>query len=300
MVAPRPPQTYEIQLNLANLHQGFSATLQTILDRVGLCLHSLRNLPESVPIDLPDVTSFHGINRGSVEAGNRSVSGDEREGLAKLSHNWIVGCGLRDTIEVLHHVLDETRRTCAIGELAPWQSVSAERYIEVTKPPKTWRQAGLPDRIKRLVLDYGPALDVDLSQEVLTINKLRGCLVHRLGVVAKQDCNEGDTLVVRWRRMALYALEAGGRRPIVLGTPSAFVSAGTEIQVVVWDKTARTFALGETVLLSPQEFSELTWTCVGFTMNLANGVEKYLRSKGMKFPDPPVAVAEAAPTAPSA
>ncbi|MCA9316255.1 MAG: hypothetical protein R3F05_02255 [Planctomycetota bacterium] len=268
------PRNHNLRLDPGALHSELWQTIRGITERVSLALHALDRAPKNLPAGLPDVFVHHGILRP-----DEPIQEDRFGTVRGTTRTWIIGCGLRDAIEAMHHMLDRARQLCAVGALgrdAPWDRIPAERFLEEMQAPRVWRRAGLPDRMKFLRKRYD--VHAELEPDVLSINKVRGCLVHRLGVVDRQDCNRPGGLHVTWRRMQPFAGSGDARSPVDAG---AIVAPGTPITIVQWDKTERTFHLGMPVELSATDFSQMSWTCVGYAMHLGWAIAAHLRKSGM-------------------
>lgn len=124
-------------------------------------------------------------------------------------------------------------------------------------------------------------VDADFQTLVLSINTGRNCLVHRGGIVQAQDLDTQEGMLVRWRKWELVVVGVAGERVV---TPPAVVSAGERAGLREVG-SSRLFKLGDRVVFSTQEFSELCSTLFRFGQTLVASLEAYARARNIPFTD---------------
>lgn len=148
-----------------------------------------------------------------------------------------------------------------------------------SKIRKKFHGLGLPGKIDFLVTEYDPSLRPDLTDEVLSINKARNCMVHRNGIVSALDLNSDEGLLVRWIKMQIITKGPRGQRVVTGGD---IIKAGESVSVQQ-EASQKLFLAGESISFTTDEFSELCFTTMLFGMQLVDNIDNYARAKGMRF-----------------
>jgi hypothetical protein len=140
----------------------------------------------------------------------------------------------------------------------------------------------LPRKLEKLRADFGVASD--LEPHVLTINRVRNCLVHRLGIVMDQDVDANGELVALWRSPTIVKQNSDGTQEMSLEEPDEIIEPGWSVIVRVVDQRKR-FQRGERVELSYRELTHTFSTLMAFTTSLAQSIEEYGKQVGMRMPE---------------
>jgi hypothetical protein len=264
-------QSLMVQVNLNGVFAELCHRLQRCIDMVSFGLRS-------TPQGSAEATTFplSGAWFHVVTADAAMLQGEE---LRNAFGAWVLTCGLRDAVEVLNVFLERAGMAAAIYSL--WQRFRIVGTRDARIPSEEWntrvaREAarlhrlGLPDKLERL-LRYSPTLAPSLTNEVLTVNQARNCLVHRGGVVTDRDANGPDGLVVRWEKVSLELDAPSGRKPLQL---PQYVAEGGNL-VMNFERTSKLFRFGETVSFTSQEFAEMCMTFVRFGTNLCHQLSDY-------------------------
>ena len=117
---------------------------------------------------------------------------------------WIIANGLREVTERYAVFLDGIHQVCQF-------IACSKQRLEPTAAEKrdsTFRRKGIEYKLQKLDLRFG--VKPRYPDFVVSINKARNCLTHRLGKVGFEDCNQGQALEVKWTGMDFQIeLESG-------------------------------------------------------------------------------------------
>ena len=111
---------------------------------------------------------------------------------------------------------------------------------------------------------------------MLTINRVRRCLVHRHGRVGPDDVDERRTLTVRWLTQRLAARAESGLLTPIDG-PTTLAEAST--LVVSFDVRERTFPHGSLVKFEDADVFDTVCTLVRLSFQLMQPLEALRRAK---------------------
>lgn len=258
-----------IHVDLGALLGGLQRSLQRTIDLVSLGLIAVDLAPPGA-LSLPE--AFFEFTPALNQKRTVETAKEEYK-------SWALCSGLRDCVEAISAFLEEVRRVCAVYSLKTMEEVRGGDWnARMVNEPRKFHRFGLPNKLRYLAETY--SLDTDLSEELLSINRARNCLVHRGGVVSERDTNEGDTLVVKWRRLEMTVRGETGER--VVESPGHVFEAG-EMLSVREGSASKTFHKGDSITFTPQEFSELGYTFFVFGQHLVKKLEDYGRECGVPF-----------------
>jgi len=224
-----------------------------------------------------------------LHAGVKKVSASESEPSgfnnfspahnAKLSHDeakaqamsWLNTCFLRDSIEATDQFIGRCLSFCfAISVAKKGKATAAELDEMVRLAPQRHHKLHFPAKLK--VLDELYAVKPQFSEHVLSLNKVRTCLVHRLGRVTNLDTNQNDVLVAKWvsSKMVLRGLQTGTE--LVLTEPGQGLQEESilEMHVVEHEKT---FEIGTSIVLEPYDIYSTIFTLWRYGLACAEGRE---------------------------
>lgn len=255
-----------IHVDLRALLGGLQRSLQRTIDLVSLGLIAVDSAPAGA-LSLPQ--AFFQFTPAPNQKRTVETAKEEYK-------SWALCSGLRDCVEAISAFLEEVRTVCAVYSLKTMEEVRrADWNARMVNEPRKFHRFGLPNKLGHLAETY--SLDTDLSEELLSINRARNCLVHRGGVVSERDTNDGDSLVIKWRRLEIIVRGDAGER---VAEPHALFEAGEEM--FPREGTAsRTFHKGDSITFTPQEFSELGYTFFVFGQRLVKKIEDYGRECGV-------------------
>jgi hypothetical protein len=123
-----------------------------------------------------------------------------------------------------------------------------------------------PVLLKKIETALGTTLPY--KEELLSINQVRNCLVHRAGIVSKHDLNDtqNSTLVLRYQDLILYIQKAG----TVMELTWAAKQDSPYIENMGYQYVPKTvsFSLNERVIIDANIFKALVTTTILFSNEL--------------------------------
>lgn len=205
---------------------------------------------------------------------------------AKLeAQDWLLRGFLRDAIEGTGLFLDECLQVCSLMQIAV---LPAPRGADVNRILQEGAHANhrlhFPQKLDKLQREFGTATRFDSN--VLSLNKARTCLVHRLGTVSAADVDDTGALKVTFQHAKFVARGDETGQELILDQPGLVVTENSIVELQFVD-SHRTFQLGERLRLQAHELYDTIITLWRFGLATAQAVEAYGRSLGLQFPDPP-------------
>ena len=268
--------TLTVHFDFNALAQGLTARVCAVLERAAFVLHAV----DSASINPGTMPAGNGPPTISVSLPTRPLA-DVREDtrLRTLSD------ALRDCVEEVSRFLEETRRLCAAVCLADEGTVTANRWREAVEvPASSFDRLTFPDKIARLQRDYGATILHDSIEFIATLNKLRNCVVHRHGVVDERDCNDDQSMRIRWQKNELFDRTVGGTESLL--TLPHVLNAGDQILARLCDEQ-KSFRRGERVSVSETDLAGMWYTFQVFAFGTAQRVESFARDRGFVISAPP-------------
>jgi len=189
---------------------------------------------------------------------------------------WCLVNALRDPIEAINWFLEEVRRVCAIYELGKRESFTAEEYFAFEDFAKKFHGYGLPPKLEYVLKNFSVTAGTELTEHLKSVNDARNCLVHRRGIVEPHDANADAGLRVTWRTLIVRAGNEDESRAI---EPGSLVKQGEIVRLVAEDRV-RTFALGERITFTAQEFIEICLSLQLFVNEMVRSVQNYGQRPG--------------------
>lgn len=260
--------TIVIDLNFKNSQGHFLREIQHQLDIVTLLLAGAQNVTkaQAKPTGMHNFSPAHGAELPHEEARNKALE-------------WLNSSFLRDTIEATDQFLGRCLSFCAAIELAGKGGVKMavlDHLINVL--PLKHHKLHFPAKIATLESKYG--VQPNFTEHVLSLNKIRTCLVHRMGRVGKSDSDENVRLVAKWvtSQMVLRGLETGTQ--LILTEPGQGLNEESmlEMHIVEHEKV---FQLGEKVSLSPYDTYSTIFTLWKFGLACSEAVEQLAIKSGV-------------------
>jgi hypothetical protein len=171
---------------------------------------------------------------------------------------------------------------------SPENTISYEQYeqllLEVNKEANSLSFPVLIDRIEN---ELGETLP--LKDEILSINKVRNCLVHRNGLVSTKDTNAklDNLLILKYLHVQAKVYIDG--KLVELNwemRKNGFKTNRVELTKI---KTNSNFALNERISLDHNQFNDIAFTCSFFTHDLLFHFHKKCMEEGfISTPLPPL------------
>jgi len=257
-----------LKINLDGPVGKFMTSLQHLLDII-LFTFAGAELVESEKYDkYSRFLSFHPSHNKRL---NFQQAKDKYE-------KWLIRNFLGDAINFTGAFLEEFKTICAIYGLGT-QRILGEQYNKiVTKEKDNFNKLGLPEKMKLLKDKYG--VFSEFESHILELNKLRNCIVHRLGIVSKRDVNEDDKLVIHLRAIQIFAKNPKTGEEIEINKET-HVDAGWVI-MARWSENYKSFKLGESVSLNYQEMIQSINTFYLFASSMKKSIFDFLKARGIQ------------------
>lgn len=267
-----------VEINRAPVHalSDLQRNIQHFLDLSALAFR-LSDNAEEMEFTFPGV--YFGIQLAQNE--NKSF-----ETVRLELRNWILRTGMRDCIESVNGFLVDIRQQCSIMQFIEKPNITWSSFNHVyERETEKFESLGLPKKIRgeanSLSERFGVKAPDDLVDAVLSMNAARNCLVHRGGRIKKVDADENGMLVVRWFGCHLEARSERGVRQLEL---PAKVESDESVEIIVKAGRSKSFALGEPILFSDQEFSEMCFTFYLFGLEITKSAEAFLAQNRTTVP----------------
>jgi hypothetical protein len=271
-------QTLQIHLNLAALWSNFFVRLQHLLDATTLLQAGAAGVTEEKVQGERAFIAFQ-------PAGNSRLPHAE---VAELSRDWLTRSFLRDSIELTGLFLDECLSTCGVLQMAAKGNVNGAEVSRVFNDlPLRNHRLHFPEKIATLDRNFG--VRSPWNSHVLSINRARTCVVHRLGVVSSQDVDATDELVVSWHTTRFLARETESGKTVSVDKPGVLIEKESMLEMHFIEHERR-FALGSQIKLNPYDLYSTIITLWRFGTSTAEAIEAYARSQGLTVDAPPKAV----------
>lgn len=261
-------QQLRINLNLAALWSKYLVQLQHLLDAITLMEAGVGNVTEAAVAEVGHFMAFH-------PAGNSRLSFAQGKDFA---NDWLLKGFLRDSIERTGLFLDECLSVCALIEIAAKGIVSGSEINQVLNVlPQKNHRLHLPEKLSKLEKAFG--VNTPFNEHVLSINRARTCVVHRLGVVTAMDADQNGELKVTWRTTEMTAKDlVTGKETTIIGP--MMMENESSIGMRFIDHT-RAFKVGEHIKLTVQELYACIVTFWAFAMSMAEAIQKLSQSRGL-------------------
>ncbi len=262
-----------IQINLAGISGRMQRVLRSVMTFVAIGLNAKQEITSNT-LAIPDVTIHHQFDSSN------SWSIEEAKDAWQI---WILRNGFRDIAEALSGLLEEIQSVLASWELVLLQkskSIRGEDWNEIiVHRSQQFHRRTLPQKLKYLEDQYLFTLDPALIRQAFTINAVRNCLTHRGGVVSQLDVDASGNLTLEWSALVLLARLNGQEQEVSLPYRA---DGGTEIGIATRPKT-KSFEVGQSILVSAEEFTQLCWTLFQLAISSAHQLELYGKDHGLEI-----------------
>lgn len=257
-----------IDLNFESSRGHFLRAIQHQLDVMNVLHAGVRNVTveESEPCGFNNFSPAHGAQ----------LSHDEAKAQAMM---WLNTCFLRDSIESTDQFLGRCLSFCFAINMAKSGRVTTTDLDEMVRfSPQRHHKLHFPAKLKALDEKY--AVKPHFSEHVLSLNKVRTCLVHRLGKVTDLDTNRDDLLVAKWisSKMVLRGLQTGTE--LVLTEPGQGLEEEAQLEMHIVEHE-RAFQIGTSIVLEPYDVYSTIFTLWRFGLACSEAIENYARQSGM-------------------
>lgn len=273
-LAVMPPEPLNIHIDLVALQATFFRRLQHQLDVTKI----LQAGCDAVTAEQVEARKEFGA---FVPANGAQLPHDQ----AKVeAHDWLLRGFLRDAIEGTGLFLDECLCVCALMQVAARGAAKgAEMNRLFYDLARANHRLHLPQKLEKLEREFG--VTTRFNSHVLSLNRARTCVVHRLGTVSAPDVDETGTLKLTFQRAQFVARGQESGNQLLLDQPGIVLTEDSMVELHFVDNE-RTFGLGERVRLHPSELYDTIITLWRFGLVAAPAIEGYGRSIGVVFEAP--------------
>jgi hypothetical protein len=272
-VGPRTGATVSLQINLVGIAGRVQRLLKnaTYLVAIGTRAAS-RITPEAY--ELPDVAFVHGFD----DQNPWSVAEAQTQW-----RSWVLTNGFRDVAEIIASTLEEVQLVLAMWSIADpsgGRRVKQETWNDtIVRRQAQFHRRTLPQKLEFLQNRYGFSLPTDYVAEVMSINAARNCFVHRMGQVSEPDLGPTGALTLKWRHLKAVIVDNDNETDLIL----PYTAQKDTLLGIKVASRERVFEVGQTLELTLQDFSEISWTIFEFARRCAADLETYGRTKGFSF-----------------
>lgn len=216
-----------------------------------------------------------------VPANGAQLTHDDAKAEAQ---DWLLRGFLRDAIEATGLFLDECLQVCEVFPLAVAGSAKAADIHRVFHDlPRANHKLHFPQKLEKLERQFGVA--TRFNANVLSLNKARTCVVHRLGVVSALDVDDKGILTITFQHAKFVARGQETGQELVIDRPGIVTSEESMLELHFVD-SERFFKIGDRVRLQADELYDTIITLWRFGITVAQALEAYGRSLGIQFPLP--------------
>ena len=251
----------ELKFELADVYNKFLFHLKETIDSLTHIYYAIDKLEIDIHKPLP-TDSFPII----VNDNKTKSTIDEQK---QITLNWTLAKAFEDLINGLTKSFKETYRYLKIYSLykaSPLIMNRNEFEKELHKVEMEIEKLHFPDFIERI--ENHLSLLLPLKEEILSINKIRNCLIHRYGVVEQIDIKNSlnNDLLLKWTSLKFWTTVDGMQTEITYD----FRKDGIIISDLNCDaiKNERIFKLKDKISLDINEFNGIAYTCATFAKNL--------------------------------
>ena|SRR3990172_7618647 len=187
---------------------------------------------------------------------------------------WIIANGLREVTERYAVFLDGIHQVCQ-------QIACSEQKLDPTvaeKRDSTFRRKGIKYKLQKLDTMFG--VKPRYPDYVVSINKARNCLTHRLGKVGIEDCDQEQALEVKWTGMDFQIELESGR---ILSANEVFGVALSEpgtAQLKVVER-CKSFPVGTFIRFEMHDPAEICNFMLDSIRSIAAAAVQYAKSVGV-------------------
>jgi hypothetical protein len=267
------PDSLNIHIDLAALQATFFRRLQHQLDVTKVLQVGCEQVTAEQVAEQREFGAF-------VPANGAQLKHDEAKAQAQ---DWLLRGFLRDAIEGAGLFLDECLQVCEVLPLAAKGfAKAAELHSVFHDLPRTNHKLHFPKKLEKLERQFG--IVTRFNANVLSLNKARTCLVHRLGVVSALDVDDTGVLKITFQHLKFVARGQDTGQELVL-QPGIVTTEDSMLELHFID-SERQFQIGEQVRLQAHELYDTIITLWRFGLTAALAIEAYGKSLGIQFPAP--------------
>jgi hypothetical protein len=201
------------------------------------------------------------------------------------AHSWLQIHFFQDCLDSVGTFVEELLATCAIVDIAHGKSLTIEEMQNGEKNARAaHNKLNAVDKLAKLKTTYG--MNMSSSEKVLSLNKLRNCLVHRQGIISEKDQNDAAGLTIEYYvcRVTVTGIETGVKTIFYTPHMVATEESTAEVEFI---ESKKTFPLGTRIALDKTDLSNVVLTLVTFSDHCTQEIQAYAKARGIQFPNLP-------------
>lgn len=198
---------------------------------------------------------------------------------------WLIGNNLRSVTEAFDIFLLRIFEICHYADTFKSDTIPHAQYMEFVRVTKRFEYKKFNDKINILSKRFD--ITTNYKSCHLSIKKARDCLSHRLGCVAKSDCNENDAINIHWMAPEFIASNSTGKiQAIKAPINEPVILAGDYGLYLRYVQRNRIFKKGGFINLTPKEVSEMCLFYQTEAEGIINLAINFIKSNSDIFDNP--------------
>lgn len=269
-----PSDPLNVHIDLAALQGNFFRRLQHQLDVTKVLQVGCESVTAEQVAEQKEFGAFVPANGAQLK----------HEDARAEAQDWLLRGFLRDAIEVTGLFLDECLQVCEVFPLAAKGTAKAADVQRVFNDlPRTNHKLHFPQKLEKLERQFG--VTTRFNANVLSLNKARTCVVHRLGLVSSLDVDDTGTLKITFQHAKFVARGQETGQELVIDRPGIVTTEDSMLELHFVD-SERQFQVGDRVSLQAHELYDTIITLWRFGLTAAQALEAYGRALGIQFQQP--------------
>lgn len=197
----------EIKINIKGILNSYLSELQKISDLTLSGMYIINNY-HGPYYGEPDISfSFLPYSKERIP----------KESLPNEFTNHLIRSGVRDYLEIFYNYLCLIDGVCKMFKIKKqYVQLGTETSFDLVQRYWKFNSKDLKNKIECLETEYN--FNIWFKEQIFSLNKMRNCLVHRLGFVSKKDVNKDDKLVLRYLSMIPFLINGQKETKIPFGT----------------------------------------------------------------------------------
>lgn len=262
-------QRFRVHTDLNVLVENYLRQIQHVLDLVIFTFAGAELVTEKQYNDYSRFLNFQPSKSGRMDF---TKAKNEYE-------KWLVRNFLGEAINFTQAFLEECRTICAIYSISNRPIRGHEFNTAINEEKKKYHRYGLPKKLEILRDKYN--VSSESESNILSLNKLRNCIVHRLGIVSDKDVTDNDQLTIRMRVLAIFVKNPETGEEIEVDKKTR-VEKGWTVGVKSQEKL-KSFKLNESVSLNYNEMIHCIYTFFFFAASMKESITEFGKRLGIPF-----------------
>lgn len=197
------------------------------------------------------------------------------------AHDWLLSGFLRDAIEGTGLFLDECLHVCALMDLATHGVANSGEINRILRDlPRINHRLHLPQKLEKLEREF--AVSTRFNPHILSLNRARTCVVHRLGKVSVHDVDNTNAIKLTFQHAQFVARGQETGSQLLIDRPGILIQEDSMLELHFVD-SERIFALGERIRLNSSELYDTIITLWRFGLTAAQAIEARGKLMGLAF-----------------